>query len=135
MTTGIARGQGREQAGGFSSAVFSGFAALTLVGIAGQFVLAGMSIFGAADAWGLHGLSGGLLVLPVLGMLGLALAVPALHRFRREAGILTVIYLVQVTLAALGPEFPLVGALHPLNGLIMADVAMGITKARFSRAH
>lgn len=130
MTAGMVRGQGR----GLSSGLFSGLTVLTLVGIAGQFVLAGMSIFGAADAWGLHGLSGGLIALPVLGMLGLALAVPALHRFRRDAGILTTVYLVQVTLVGLGSSFPMIGALHPLNALIMADVAMGIAKTRFARA-
>jgi Family of unknown function (DUF6220) len=137
MTAEMVRGQGRregwEQGRGLSPALFSGLAVLTLVGIAGQFVLAGMSIFGAADAWGLHGLSGGLLALPVLGLLGLALAVPALHRFRRDAGILTTVYLVQVALAGLGSSFPMIGALHPLNALIMADVAMGIAKARFAR--
>ncbi len=129
MTAGLVREQGR----GFSLGLFSGFAVVALVGIAGQFMLAGMSIFGAADAWGLHGLSGGLVSVPVLGMLGLALAMPGLHRFRRDAGMLTVVYLLQVTLAGLGSSFPLLGALHPLNGLIMADVAMGIAKARFSR--
>ncbi|KQW28943.1 hypothetical protein ASE36_10700 [Rhizobium sp. Root274] len=129
MTAGLVHEQGR----GLSFGLFSGFAVLALVGIAGQFLLAGMSIFGAADAWGLHGLSGGLLSVPVLGMLGLALAIPGLHRFRRDVGVLTVVYLLQVTLAGLGAGFPLLGALHPLNGLIMADVAMGITKARFSR--
>ncbi|TPP11575.1 DUF6220 domain-containing protein [Rhizobium glycinendophyticum] len=130
MTAGIVREQGRW----LSFGLFSGFAVLSLVGIAGQFLLAGMSIFGAADAWGLHGLSGGLLSVPVLGMLGLALAIPGLRRFRRDAGILTAVYLAQVTLAGLGSRFPMIGALHPLNGLIMADVAMGIAKARFSRA-
>ena len=125
MTAGLARGQGQS----LPSRLFSGFAVLTLVGVAGQFLLAGLSIFGAADAWGVHGLSGGLIALPVLGMLGLAFATPTLHRFRRDAGVLTGVYLVQVTLA----EVPLVGALHPLNALIMGDVAMGIAKARFAR--
>lgn len=130
MTAGLAQRQGQR----LSSRLFSGFAVLTLVGVAGQFLLAGLSIFGAADAWGLHALSGGLIALPVLGMLGLAFSVPALHPFRRDAGVLTAVYLVQVTLAGVGSEVPLVGALHPLNGLIMADVVMGIAKARFARA-
>lgn len=129
MTAGTVRGQGQN----LSSVLFSGLTLLTLVGIAGQFLLAGMSVFGAADAWGLHGLSGSVIALPVLGMLWLALAAPALHRFRRDAAILTGVYLVQVTLAGFGSALPLVGALHPLNALIMADVAMGIAKARFSR--
>lgn len=130
MTAGIVRGQGV----GLASSLFSGLAALTLIGIAGQFLLAGASVFGAADAWGLHGLAGGLLAIPVLGMLSLALATRTLHRFRRDTGVLTGVYLVQVILAGFGSEFPLIGALHPLNGLIMADVAMAIAKARFSRA-
>jgi hypothetical protein len=130
MTAGIVRGQGV----GLASSLFSGLVALTLIGIAGQFLLAGASVFGAADAWGLHGLTGGLLAVPVLGMLSLALATRTLHHFRRDAGILTGVYLVQVILAGFGSEFPLIGALHPLNGLIMADVAMAIAKARFSRA-
>jgi hypothetical protein len=138
MMAGVTREQGlgkrREQERGLSSGLFSALVVLTLIGIAGQFVLAGMSIFGVADVWGLHGLSGGLIALPVLAMLGLTLAVPTLRRFRRDAGVLMGVYLVQVTLAALGSELPLVGALHPLNGLIMADVAMGIAKAQFSRA-
>jgi hypothetical protein len=127
MTTGVMQGKS------LPSSLFSGFALLTLVGIAGQFLLAGLSIFGVADAWGAHGISGSLVALPVFGMLALALAVPVLNRFRRDAGILTGVYLVQVALAGLGSEFPIIGALHPLNAVVMADVAMGIAKTRFSR--
>jgi hypothetical protein len=134
MTRRPGLGEGRAQERSLSYGLFSALSVLTLIGIAGQFVLAGMSIFGVADVWGLHGLSGGLIALPVLAMLGLALIIPAFRRFRRDASVLTGVYLVQVTLAVLGSELPLVGALHPLNGLIMADVAMGIAKAQFSRA-
>lgn len=125
-----ARGQGRVRQ--IFPAFFSGFAVLTLVGIAGQFVLAGMSIFGVADGWGLHKLLGGLLALPVIGMLCLALTAHALHPFRRDAAILMVVYLLQVLLAALRGDIPAVASLHPLNALVFADVAMGIAKARFS---
>jgi hypothetical protein len=118
---------------GSSGAVFSALVVVTLVGIAGQFVLAGLSVFGAAPAWDLHGVSGGLIALPVFGMLALSLAVPDLRPFRRDTGVLTVIYLLQVALAGLGSAYPLIGALHPLNALIMADIAMGIAKMRFAR--
>ncbi|PYB75493.1 DUF6220 domain-containing protein [Rhizobium wuzhouense] len=130
MTAASIKGSGQALASG----LFSGFAVLTLVGIAGQFVLAGMSIFGAADAWGLHGLFGGLVSLPVLAMLCLTFWAPALRVLRREAGILTAVYLVQLVLAGLRSDFPMIAALHPLNALIMADVAMGIAKTRFPSA-
>lgn len=129
MSAGVRTGQGRTA----SAAIFSGLAVLAVVGIAVQFLLAGLSVFGAADAWGMHGVSGGVLALPVFGMLWLSLTVSALRHLRREAGVLAGSYLLQVTLAGVGHDYPVVGALHPLNALVMADVTMTLAKTSLAR--
>ncbi len=108
---------------------FTALAVLTIIGIGGQFYLAGMAVFGAGDGWGLHAMMGGLLSLPILLMLCLAFMAPALVDLRRPAGMLAGLYVVQVTLAAIGSAIPYVGALHPLNGLAMDGVAIALARA------
>lgn len=107
--------------------VFRGLAVAVLAGVAVQFFLAGMTVFGAGTGWELHAAMGGALGVPLIGLFLLSLS-RGLCAYRRIAGVLFALYLVQVTLAALGGALPLLGALHPVNGLVMALVALQLVR-------
>lgn len=70
----------------------------------------------------MHAATGGALALPTLSVFAMTLR-GVLARFRGFASLLLGGYLVQVTLAALGDGLPMLGALHPVNGLAMGLVA------------
>ncbi|MFN7092398.1 MAG: DUF6220 domain-containing protein [Allorhizobium sp.] len=107
----------------FSVIVFRGLAIVVLGGVAGQFFLAGMTVFGAGAGWDLHAATGGALGLPVLALFLLSLS-QALRGYRRSGTLLFAVYLLQVMLAAVGDALPMLGALHPLNGLVMGLITM-----------
>ncbi|MDM7979864.1 MAG: DUF6220 domain-containing protein [Rhizobium sp.] len=107
----------------FPVLVFRGLAIMVLGGVAGQFFLAGMTVFGAGGGWDLHAATGGALGLPVLALFLLSLA-PALRGYRRSGALLFAVYLLQVALAGVGDALPMLGALHPVNGLLMALIAV-----------
>jgi hypothetical protein len=96
-------------------------ALLFLAGGVIQFVLAGYSAFGGSD-WEVHQAFGSALSLVALIVLILAFA------GRREAlqasAVLFALTLLQSVLARAGTDVPILGALHPLNGLILLAVAM-----------
>ncbi|MBX9466765.1 MAG: hypothetical protein KL839_02345 [Rhizobium sp.] len=104
---------------------FRALAVLTLVGIGVQFFLAGMTVFGAGTGWEAHAATGGAVGLPILGLF-LMTFLAGLREHRRMASALFALYLLQVTLAAIGQGQPLIGALHPVNGLLMGLLAMGL---------
>ncbi|THV15703.1 DUF6220 domain-containing protein [Rhizobium rhizophilum] len=101
---------------------FRALAVLTLVGIAAQFFLAGMTVFGAGTGWEAHAATGGAVGLPILGLFLMSF-LAGLREHRRMASVLFTLYLLQVTLAAVGQGQPLIGALHPVNGLLMGLLA------------
>lgn len=103
--------------------VFRGLVVVVLAGVAGQFLLAGMAVFGAGTGWQLHAATGGALGLPVLALFLLSLS-QALRGYRRSGTLLFAVYLLQVMLAAVGDALPMLGALHPLNGLVMGLITM-----------
>ena len=107
----------------FAVSVFRGLGIVVLAGVAGQFLLAGMTVFGAGTGWELHVATGGALGLPVLTLFLLSLS-PALHPYRRDGGLLFAIYLLQVALAAVGDALPMLGALHPVNGMLMGLITV-----------
>lgn len=102
--------------------VFRGLAVLVLVGIAVQFFLAGSAVFGHVRGWDLHAMTGGVLGLPVLGLLLMSLS-RGLRAYRGIAGLLLAVYLTQFALVGLGRTIPMLGGLHPLNGLLMGLIA------------
>jgi hypothetical protein len=98
--------------------------ALALAFVAGsavQFVLAGWSAFGGGD-WDAHVIWGS--VLTVVALLVLILAFVGRRAAVQASVVLFVLMLLQSVLGAVGTDAPALGALHPLNGLLMMGVAM-----------
>lgn len=112
--------------------IFRAFAVLTLGGIAAQFFLAGMTVFGAGTGWEAHAATGGAVGLPILGLFLMSFRA-SLRAYRTQASLLFGLYLLQLTLAALGQTLPLIGALHPVNGLLMGLLASRLTVRLLSR--
>jgi Family of unknown function (DUF6220) len=112
--------------------IFRTFAVVTLGGIATQFFLAGMAVFGAGTGWEGHAATGGALGLPILGLFLMSFRA-SLRAYRTQASLLFGLYLLQLTLAALGQTLPLIGALHPVNGLLMGLLASRLIVRLLSR--
>lgn len=112
--------------------IFRAFAVLTLGGTATQFFLAGMTVFGAGTGWEAHAATGGAVGLPIFGLFQMSFRA-SLRAYRIQASLLFGLYLLQVTLAALGETLPLIGALHPVNGLLMGLLASRLTVRLLSR--
>lgn len=85
-----------------------------------QFYIAGQALFAGAT-WDLHIAFGGLAALPILIMFGYALAIERLRGFGWWAGVLTMLYIVQVVLAAAGDSWL---QFHPLNAALMLTVSL-----------
>jgi len=66
---------------------------------------------------------GGVLAVPVVGLLLMSLS-RGLQIHRRLTGLLFAVYVLQGALAGLGGMMPILGALHPVNGLMMALIAV-----------
>ncbi|MGQ2968096.1 MAG: DUF6220 domain-containing protein [Allorhizobium sp.] len=112
--------------------IFRAFVVLTLGGIATQFFLAGMTVFGAGTGWEAHAAIGGAVGLQILGLFLMSFRA-SLRAYLTQASLLFGLYLLQVTLAALGEALPLIGALHPVNGLLMGLLASRLTVRLLSR--
>ncbi|PZU90300.1 MAG: hypothetical protein DI528_00150 [Shinella sp.] len=109
-----------------ASLVFTGMAILTSAGIGSQFYLAGMAVFGDGVDWGVHGIVGGVIILPILGMLTQAFMSPRLIAVRELTAVLATSYLLQIAVVVVGREvdMPLVAALHPTNGALMFGISV-----------
>jgi heme A synthase len=101
-----------------------------MAGAVAQFVLAGYSAFGGTD-WEPHQAFGSLLTLIALVLLVVAFAA------RREAlqasAVLFGLMLLQHVLGMVGTDVPALGALHPLNGLLILGVTMMAAAGRLVR--
>ena len=104
---------------------FRALAVLTLVGITVQFFLAGMTVFGGGTGWEAHAATGGAVGVPIMGLFLMSF-ITGLREYRSMAGGLLALYLLQVALAAIGQGQPLIGALHPVNGLLMGLLATSL---------
>lgn len=111
-------------------------AAVVPIGILGQFLLAGMSLFVDAANWSLHGALGSLLVLPI----GVVAVAPLFRRqvraLRHWGGALGILYLLQIALIVSAESFGsgLLQALHVFNaGLLL--VAALVVVAKVERDH
>ena len=85
-----------------------------------QFLLAGQALFGGIG-WEAHGIVGGLVMLPVAALVGYAVLVQHLHGFAWWAGVVLILYLLQVALAASGPAAL---AFHPLNAALLLTASL-----------
>lgn len=101
-------------------------AASILAGIAGQVFLAGLAIFGASTGWDMHGMFGGLLSLPIIGLAALGLRAEGGAAYRRPALLLVLLYGLQVMLVIAGQAFAFswLAALHPVNAFVMLLAAV-----------
>ncbi|SFB71564.1 hypothetical protein SAMN05428997_101429 [Bosea sp. CRIB-10] len=106
-------------------------AARTLpLGILLQFLSAGASLSGNSGLWGLHASFGGVLVLPAAALLVGALVIARLRGFGWWAGLVVLLYLIQVALAAVAT--PALLSLHPFNGALLL-VASLVLAAKVER--
>ena len=87
------------------------------VGVLGQFLVAGQALFRNAEVWGAHAALGIGLALPVVALLVGALLTPRLRGFAWWAGLVALLYAVQVALGAGGEALAL--SLHPFNGALL----------------
>lgn len=103
------------------------------VAISLQFLLAGQALYGGL-AWGAHAAVGGLVSLPVFALGIGAAAIGRLRGFGWWAGLIVVLYLVQVALGAGGP--PAI-AYHPFNGtlLLIASIVLLLKVERRRALH
>ena len=91
-------------------------------GLLGQFLSAGMALFGNGVTWSLHATVGGALFLPVAALLGGSLLVRRLNGFGWWTGLTFILYLIQVALAV-GSK-PLQLSLHPFNGALLLTASL-----------
>ncbi len=99
-------------------------------GILVQFLSAGASLFGNSGLWGLHASFGGALALPAAALLVGAIVIARLRGFRWWAGLVVLLYLIQVGLAARGE--PALLSFHPFNGALLL-VASLVLAAKVER--
>jgi hypothetical protein len=97
---------------------------LALLFVAGgviQFVLAGYSAFGGAN-WDVHRAWGD--ALTAIALIVLVLAAVGRRAALQSSAILFGLMILQNLLGAVGDSAPVLGALHPLNGLIILGAGM-----------
>jgi peptidoglycan/LPS O-acetylase OafA/YrhL len=98
-----------------------GLALFFMAGAVVQFVLAGYSAFGGSD-WEPHQAWGS--VLTLISLVLLVLAFFGRREALQASAVLFGLMLLQHVLGAVGTDAPALGALHPLNGLLILGVAM-----------
>jgi len=96
---------------------FTFCARLLPMGLLGQFLSAGIALFHNNHLWGFHAALGWFLLVPITMLFGGTIFVRWLRGFGWWAGLLFLLYLAQVALAA--SEMLLLLSLHPLNGAIL----------------
>ena len=97
-----------------------------------QFFLAGLGTFKFEDsdssAFDIHRAVGDLLGL--IALILIVLAVIGRKQAQQASIVLFVLMIVQNILAGFGEDAPVVGALHPVNGLLILGVAMLVIAGR-----
>ncbi len=99
-----------------------------MAGLALQFYLAGMGMFGASS-FEAHRVVGYLVVLLILILLLLALIRRGPRRLLAMSALLAVLVIVQVLLPSLRSSVPLLAALHPVNAMALLGVTATIMRS------
>ena len=121
-----------EPAGGAARA-HRVLALLFLAGAVIQFFLAGLGVFGETS-YDAHQVWGG--VLTVIALVVLILAFVGRREAVQASVVLFVLMIVQNILGGVGFDAPILGALHPVVGLIVLGAAMSAASgARFGPPH
>ncbi|MCO5064359.1 MAG: DUF6220 domain-containing protein [Rhizobiaceae bacterium] len=103
------------------------------IGLLGQFLSAGAALFRNANLWSLHTILGASLLISSIILLGGALLVRRLRGFAWWSGLVFVLYLAQIGLAA-GTN-PLMLSFHPFNGaMLLAGGLILLAKTERRRA-
>lgn len=89
-----------------------------LIGV--QFLVAGQALFGGLP-WGIHSGLGGIIGLDLFALFGYSLAVRRLGGFGWWAGVQTLLYGLQLTLASSGPAAL---AFHPFNAAVLLTASL-----------
>jgi|1186.fasta_scaffold114084_2 hypothetical protein len=100
---------------------------LFAIGAGLQFVLAGYAVFGGSS-FDAHKTVGD--ILTVLALIVLILAAVGRREALQSSAILFGLMIIQNVLAAVGDDAPALGALHPLNGLLIIGAAMTAAAGR-----
>lgn len=96
-------------------------AALSLPALlAFQFLLAGQALFGGLS-WDLHGALGGFIGIPVFTLVFYSLSMQRLRGFGWWAGVIGILYALQLALAASGAGAL---AIHPFNAALLLSASL-----------
>jgi hypothetical protein len=95
---------------------------LFLLGVIGQFFLAGYAAFGGIS-WEIHQGMGHTVSYPTLLLLVFVFAGWLPRPMPLLTGFLVLLLVGQIALAMVGDDTPIVGAFHPLNALVIAGLA------------
>lgn len=105
---------------------------IVVIGLLGQFLLAGLALFTVFAGWGAHRALGMALLLPILTVLVTSFWTQAARPLRWWGLVLSVLYLVQVMLAAV--ELEGVKALHVFNAPLVL-LAATVLLVKIERSH
>jgi hypothetical protein len=108
--------------------IFQGLAWLVVGGLVIQFYLAGAALFGATTFQPHRALGNGLAAAILLLLIAAVLARPGGRLVGLAAG-LTALTVVQLLLPSLRSGLPWVAALHVVNAVVLAVVAVSIARA------
>ncbi len=106
---------------------------LLVAGLAVQIFLAGLGVFAGAENFATHRDTGYL-----LGLLPIVMAVAAaIGRLGRRQIVLAVVifalFMLQSVFVALRHSTPAIAALHPVNGFLIAYLAIGVARGAWER--
>lgn len=101
---------------------FTWSARLLPVGFLAQFLSAGSALFQNSELWGIHAAVGGILAIPALALVGGSLSLSWLRGFGWWSGLVFVLYVGQVLLAAGSQPLPL--SFHPFNGALLLTASL-----------
>jgi hypothetical protein len=101
---------------------FTWSARLLPVGLLAQFLSAGSALFQNGELWGIHAAVGGILAVPALALVGGSLSLSWLRGFGWWSGLVFILYVSQVLLAAGSQPLPL--SFHPFNGALLLTTSL-----------